>query len=171
MQQAKKLLAALLLITILPIGSQAFFFDNNCDDEDYNRPNLETFFTNEKEADIQKALDELCFKSKDETKSSKASFYGTEFHGRRTAAGEKYDNNLLTAAHKSLPFGTYVLVSNPKNNKQIIVKINDRGPFVSGRELDLSQMAAKYLEITSAGVAPIVYSVLEDKSAITKTVE
>jgi rare lipoprotein A len=70
-----------------------------------------------------------------------ASYYHDKFHGRRTASGRKYDKTKLTAAHKKLPFGTIVKVTNEKNGKSVIVEITDRGPFVKGREIDLSKKA------------------------------
>jgi rare lipoprotein A len=76
-----------------------------------------------------------------------ASFYGQEFHGRKTASGEIFDMQALTAAHRTLPFGTMVKVTNLKNNLSVTVKINDRGPFVEGRLIDLSQAAAKKIGI------------------------
>ncbi len=72
-----------------------------------------------------------------------ASWYGPGFHGRRTASGERYDMHELTAAHKSLPFGTRVLVHNPRNGRQVVVRINDRGPYAHGRVIDLSKAAAQ----------------------------
>jgi rare lipoprotein A (peptidoglycan hydrolase) len=84
-----------------------------------------------------------------------ASWYGPEFHGRRTANGEKYDQNALTAAHKYLRFGTLLRVTNPRNNKSIIVRINDRGPYTRGRNLDLSKASAMALEIMNKGVAQV----------------
>ncbi|MBD3724409.1 MAG: septal ring lytic transglycosylase RlpA family protein [Flavobacteriaceae bacterium] len=75
-----------------------------------------------------------------------ASYYHDKFNGRRTASGQVFDNTKLTAAHRKLKFGTRVLVTNTENNKAVIVTINDRGPFVKGREIDLSKKA--FLEIT-----------------------
>src|SRR5258708_5054952 len=72
-----------------------------------------------------------------------ASWYGYPYHGRKTASGEVYDMNQLTAAHKTLPLGTRVEVTNQTNGKQVEVRINDRGPFVEGRVIDLSYAAAK----------------------------
>jgi len=70
-----------------------------------------------------------------------ASYYHDKFNGRRTASGQKFDNNKLTAAHKTLKFGTKLKVTNPKNQKSVIVTVNDRGPFTKGREIDLSKKA------------------------------
>lgn len=75
-----------------------------------------------------------------------ASWYGGKFHGRLTASGEKYDKWAMTAAHKTLPFGTKVRVTNTVNNKSAVVRINDRGPFAKGRVIDLSQKANQKLE-------------------------
>lgn len=85
----------------------------------------------------------------------KASWYGGKFHGRTTASGEIYDMNKLTAAHKKLPFGTILKVTNLGNGKTIQVKVNDRGPFVRGRILDVSKKAAADLGFTKKGVTNI----------------
>ena len=83
----------------------------------------------------------------------KASWYGPRFHGRLTANGEVYDQMAFTAAHKKLKFGTILRITNPTNNKSVIVRINDRGPFTLGRQLDLSKAAAMELEMIAKGVA------------------
>ena len=80
-----------------------------------------------------------------------ASWYGNKFHGRKTSSGEKYDMYAMTAAHKTLPLPTYVEVTNLENGRQIIVKVNDRGPFHQNRIIDLSYVAAKKLGISSKG--------------------
>lgn len=84
-----------------------------------------------------------------------ASWYGGKFQGRKTASGEIFDTNLLTAAHKTLPFGTVVKVTNLENGKTVVVRINDRGPFVEGRIIDLSQAAAEEIGMLGAGVARV----------------
>lgn len=89
-----------------------------------------------------------------------ASYYGKRFHGRTTANGEKFNQYALTAAHKTLPFGTKVKVRNKKNGQSVVVRINDRGPFVRGRIIDLSYKAAKSIGMIRMGVAPVVISVL-----------
>jgi rare lipoprotein A len=83
----------------------------------------------------------------------KASWYGPKFHGKMTANGEVYDQMALTAAHKSLSFGTLLKITNPKNGRSVIVRINDRGPYIEGRDLDLSKGAAIELGILRRGVA------------------
>ena len=89
-----------------------------------------------------------------------ASYYGKEHHGKKTANGEIFDMNKLTAAHRSLPFGSQVKVTNLANNRSVIVRINDRGPYVSGRIIDLSQAAAERLEMVKAGVVRVKIEVL-----------
>jgi rare lipoprotein A len=87
--------------------------------------------------------------------TGKASWYGGRFHGRRTASGERFNQHAMTAAHKTLRFGTRVRVTNLNNGKTCIVRINDRGPFVRGRVIDLSAAAAKQIGAYSAGVIPV----------------
>ncbi|MDB5228922.1 MAG: hypothetical protein JWN78_3115 [Bacteroidota bacterium] len=89
-----------------------------------------------------------------------ASFYGLEFHGKTTASGQIYSQNKLTAAHKTLPLGTTVKVTNTKNNKSVYVKINDRGPFVKGRIIDLSTKAAEILGYRNKGTAYVKVEVI-----------
>jgi rare lipoprotein A len=90
----------------------------------------------------------------------KASFYGGRFHGCPTASGERYDQNSLTAAHRTLPMGTRVKVKNMRNGREVVVRINNRGPYVKGRIIDLSTQAAKNLRMTAAGVVPVEVTVL-----------
>lgn len=85
----------------------------------------------------------------------KASWYGPGFHGKITANGEIYDQMAYTAAHKKLKFGTLLKITNPKNEKSVIVRINDRGPYIHGRQLDLSKAAAIELGILRKGVAKL----------------
>jgi rare lipoprotein A len=89
-----------------------------------------------------------------------ASWYGKEFHGRRTANGEIYDMNGLSAAHRTLPLGTVVNVTNMQNGRSVQLKVNDRGPFVSGRVLDLSYGAANRLGIVGAGTGRVMIDVV-----------
>jgi rare lipoprotein A len=83
----------------------------------------------------------------------RASYYATRFHGRRTASGEHFDRRDYTAAHRSLPFGTKVRVTNLENGRHVVVKVNDRGPHTKGRIIDISQAAAR--EIGMAGVGNV----------------
>lgn len=84
-----------------------------------------------------------------------ASWYGRKFHGRLTASGEPYNMYAMTAANKTLPLPTYVRVTNLRNGRHVIVRVNDRGPFADNRLIDLSYAAAKKLDITSTGTAPV----------------
>jgi rare lipoprotein A len=84
-----------------------------------------------------------------------ASFYGSELHGRKTASGERFDKNGLTAAHRTYPFGTMVTVTNLANNRSIVVRVNDRGPFVRKRIIDVSYAAARSIGMVGRGVARV----------------
>ncbi|HEY8401878.1 MAG TPA: septal ring lytic transglycosylase RlpA family protein [Cytophagaceae bacterium] len=94
------------------------------------------------------------------TEQGMASYYHKKFHGRKTASGEKFDFNALTAAHKNLPFQTMVKVTNLANNQSVIVRINDRGPFVKNRIIDLSGKAAKDLGMLTKGVTKVKIEVI-----------
>jgi len=89
-----------------------------------------------------------------------ASWYGKELQGRKTASGERFDRHKLTAAHRKLPFGTRVRVTNTRNGKSVIVRINDRGPFGGKRIIDLSEAAARRIGMIGAGVATVTVEVL-----------
>lgn len=93
------------------------------------------------------------------SESGVASWYGKKFHGRKTASGEKYNQNAMTAAHKTLPFGTRVRVTNLENKKSVSVVVNDRGPFVKGRIIDVSRAAAKKLGMVNSGIARVCIKV------------
>ena len=94
-----------------------------------------------------------------------ASWYGPEFHGKKTASGEIFDMTDLTAAHKTLPMGTVCVVTNLKNNKSVTVRINDRGPFAKARIIDLSYAAAKVIGMIDTGTAPVRVEVLADEGS------
>jgi rare lipoprotein A len=97
-----------------------------------------------------------------------ASFYADKFEGRTTANGEKYRHSKLTAAHKTLPFGTIVRVKNLENDKEVTVRVNDRGPFVEGRIIDLSKSAAEKLDFINKGIVKVEIISVQD-SEPTKT--
>ena len=92
--------------------------------------------------------------------SGVASWYGPGFHGRTTANGERYNMNDMTAAHKSLKFGTMVKVTNETNGKSVVVRINDRGPYVGSRIIDLSKSAAETINMIGPGTAAVTVEVL-----------
>ena len=99
----------------------------------------------------------LCFAScsRKITQTGKASYYADKFQGRKTASGETFRQGRLTAAHRTLPFGTKVKVTNIANGKSVKVRINDRGPFAEGRIIDLSKKAAKRIGMINTGVATV----------------
>jgi peptidoglycan lytic transglycosylase len=90
-----------------------------------------------------------------------ASYYADEFNGRKTSNGEIYDMHLLTAAHRTLPFNTRVRVTNLENNRSVVVRINDRGPFKDDRVIDVSLEAAKRLGLITNGTAPVQIEILD----------
>jgi rare lipoprotein A len=93
--------------------------------------------------------------SRNHTERGIASWYGPKFHGKKTSSGEIYDMHRMTAAHKTLPLPTYALVTNLENGRDLIVRINDRGPFVGDRIIDLSYAAAKHLGVDKQGTAMV----------------
>jgi rare lipoprotein A len=89
------------------------------------------------------------------SESGEASYYSMKFQDRKTASGEKFNNYAMTAAHKTLPFGTKVIVTNTNNGKTVTVKINDRGPFVKGRIIDLTRAAFSKIESVDKGIVKV----------------
>jgi rare lipoprotein A len=96
-------------------------------------------------------------------KQEVASWYGPRFNGRLTTTGERFNQNAMTAASKTLPLGSHVVVTNPQNGRSVEVRINDRGPHVRGRTLDLSKRAAQKLGITKNGVAQVMVTPADAK--------
>jgi rare lipoprotein A len=90
-----------------------------------------------------------------------ASYYGRRFNGRLTANGETFDMNAMTAAHRTLPFGSMVRVTNPRNGKSVVVRVNDRGPFVEGREIDISRAAAEEIGLINRGHGEVELELVE----------
>ncbi|MBM3311964.1 MAG: septal ring lytic transglycosylase RlpA family protein, partial [Candidatus Aminicenantes bacterium] len=99
-----------------------------------------------------------------------ASWYGADFHGRRTSNSEIYNMYDLTAAHKTLPFGTKVMVTNLTNGRAVCVRINDRGPFVPGRVIDLSLASARLIDMVGPGTAPVRLDILPGQEGRLKPV-
>lgn len=95
------------------------------------------------------------------TEKGNASWYGKRFHGRKTANGEIYDMYAMTAAHKTVPLPSYARVTNPANQRSVIVRVNDRGPFKTGRIVDLSYAAAKRIGIIQQGSAPVIFETID----------
>lgn len=96
----------------------------------------------------------------DNTFVGKATYYAHEFHGRKTASGERFNMNELTAAHKSLPFNTQVRVTNISNQKSVVVRVNDRGPFCKGCLIDLSYRAAQEIDMIKSGITQVKIEIL-----------
>lgn len=126
------------------------FIENENKNKKETMNNSEIANVNDNETFVRTSLVEYIDKG-----TMRASWYGPKFHGKLTANGEIYDQMSFTAAHKKLKFGTLLRVTNPKNYKSVVVRINDRGPYISGRHLDLSKAAATELEIIEKGVAKL----------------
>ena len=101
------------------------------------------------------------------SQAGKASYYADSFNGRRTASGARYDRNALSAAHRTLPLGTQVRVIDVGSGESVVVQINDRGPFVRGRVIDLSRAAASEIGLTRKGVAEVRLEVLNRSQSLT----
>ena len=121
--------------------------------------NQQRSFANSYEDDS--VMQETMLEIPDSLIKGKASFYGSEFNGRKTANGEIYDETALTAAHRTLPFGTVLRVTNLRNGLSVIVRINDRGPFHPDRVIDLSKNAAEEIDLITYGVTDIEAEILE----------
>jgi rare lipoprotein A len=98
----------------------------------------------------------------------RASWYGEDFQGQQTASGEDFDMNKLTCAHRSLPLGSLIRVTNLRNHKSIVVRVNDRGPMPQSRVIDLSLAAARFLGFTSRGTAPVRLDLVDSKNDLAK---
>ncbi len=117
-------------------------------------------FSSRSDSPDPKASEDIIVPS-DHQLSGVASYYADEFHGRKTANGEKYDMHALTAAHRTLPFNTMVRVTNLENSKTVTVRINDRGPFKDNRVIDLSLEAAKLVGLVSHGTAQVSLEIID----------
>ena len=111
----------------------------------------------------EKKVEDILESTAHEISTGVVSWYGGKFHGRKTATGEMYDKHELTAAHKSLPFGTKVKVTNIRNGKSVVVEINDRGPYAKSRVLDLSQAAFSEIGHTNTGVMQVEYEIMNSE--------
>lgn len=163
------LILAIALLTIAVLPSRAGMC--NSETSSYEETTIEQYNKlkkkkkkkkKEKETVTQqkKVPNKTTTKTKGKVEKGEASYYADKFHGRPTASGEKYNKKAFTAAHKTLPFGTKVRVTNLKNNKSVDVIINDRGPFKAGRIIDLSRAAAEKIGLINDGVAKVTVEVL-----------
>jgi rare lipoprotein A len=112
-----------------------------------------------------------CAVGKAQPSEGKASFYSNKFKGRSTASGEKYNPDKLTAAHRSLPFGTCVKITNLVNDSSTIVRINDRGPFIKGRIIDVSMAAAQQLNFVLRGITKVKIEMADTSIMKTDTIK
>ncbi|MGE0200257.1 MAG: septal ring lytic transglycosylase RlpA family protein [Candidatus Melainabacteria bacterium] len=117
-------------------------------------------------AKVKDTLASASFNPTGKIQQGLASWYGQQFHGRRAADGSRFDMHAMTAAHRTLPFGTFVKVSNNRTGKSCVVKITDRGPYAHGRIIDLSEAAAGAIGMKGSGVANVTVEILKPKSAI-----
>jgi rare lipoprotein A len=140
----KKRIPKLLILFIVLLGTSFFaqsILIGKKDAKTISKDSVKKVKSLEKELAIADSLAANKDKFKPYKKTARASYYANKFHGRRTASGRVYDMNKLTAAHKTLPFGTKIRVTNISNGKTVVVEITDRGPYVRGREIDLSKKA------------------------------
>ena len=119
-------------------------------------PAIEPAIESATEPTIEPPDDRFALVSKRQLQRGKASWYGGKFHGRKTASGERFNMNDLTAAHKTLPFGTLLRVRVAATGREAVVRINDRGPYAHGRVIDLSRGAALALGLLDGGVAEVI---------------
>jgi len=139
----------IVFITLVVGGLVGFTVLNSANYEENERILVEEFVpVTVTESNVNTSLVEYINRG-----TMKASWYGPKFHGRMTANGEIYDQMAFTAAHKRLSFGTLLKVTNTKNGRSVIVRINDRGPYIEGRDLDLSKGAAIELGMLRKGIA------------------
>lgn len=103
--------------------------------------------------------------TKETAELGEASYYASRFNGRSTASGAVFSNDSLTAAHRILPFGTIVKVVNQENKKEILLRINDRGPFIDGRIIDVTQRAAKELGFFTQGVVSVSVEIMQENES------
>lgn len=157
---------AIVLLTIAVLPSRAGMCNRETSSyeettiEQYNKLKKKKKKEKETVAQQKKVPNKTTTKTKGKVEKGEASYYADKFHGRPTASGEKYNKKAFTAAHKTLPFGTKVRVTNLKNNKSVDVIINDRGPFKAGRIIDLSRAAAEKIGLINNGVAKVTVEVL-----------
>jgi rare lipoprotein A len=136
----------LLLLAVIPA---IFFSSFSSGSLHFKKPNQDKKIQDSLKKAINDSLDALyCSQYKLYKKNAHASYYADKLNGRRTASGKRFDNKKYTAAHKKLPFGTKLRVTNEANGKSVMVEVNDRGPFIKGREIDLSKRA--FMDIASS---------------------
>ena len=139
-----------MIISLAVIGLVGFTIATNDEDSSETTVLTEEIAPVQKESVINTSIIRYIDRG-----TMRASWYGPRFHGRLTANGEIYDQNAYTVAHKSLKFGTLLRITNPRTNKSVIVRVNDRGPYIPGRQIDLSKAVAEEMDVISSGVGKL----------------
>jgi len=156
--------ACLLASGVMPVEAGSRNPVNSTASSKHNRPSTVHSTENRQWRSSKKRSDSTRTASSSKysgrTMHGKASFYGGKWHGRKTANGEIYNQNSMTAAHKTLPFNTRVRVTNLNNGRSVVLRINNRGPFKPGRIIDVSVAAANQLKMVNSGVVPARVEVL-----------
>jgi rare lipoprotein A len=166
----KLAISPLILLSLLAQSCTAVSGLSQPDDQSFTLPQASNE-TISSDANIQKVTIERSARKKSSSPAIKhalngtASWYGPGFHGKKTASGEIYDQTKFTAAHQTLPLGTKALVTNLANGSTVEVEINDRGPFVEGRIIDLSRAAAGALGFVKSGTAPVHVELISEPAA------
>lgn len=163
--KVSRLLTILAFSVVISACSSSVRFSNSANASNTDRQPKKTNRmdgTQEKNNNLYKEDNNFTDNSDNLVFRGKASYYSDEFEGRQTANGEIYDADLLTAAHKTIAFGTIIKVTNLKNGKEVIVKINDRGPFKGDRIIDLSRAAAEQLGMIRDGVVDVECEIMSE---------
>ena len=150
-----------LMSTIILLSSSIYASDKKIDSIEELTKTVDVTVPTEQKTKTQ--AKDIVNKSKKslQTKYGSASFYGPGFHGRKTASGEVFNQNALTAAHRTLPFGTKLRVTCTATGRSVVVRVNDRGPFHSNRVIDLSLGSAKAIGMVDRGVTKVKYEILK----------
>lgn len=150
-----------LMSTIILLSSSIYASDKKTDSIEELTKTVDVTVPTEQKTKTQ--AKDIVNKSKKslQTKYGSASFYGPGFHGRKTASGEVFNQNALTAAHRTLPFGTKLRVTCTTTGRSVVVRVNDRGPFHGNRVLDLSLGSAKAIGMVDRGVTKVKYEILK----------
>ncbi len=143
-------------MVLLPFSMAPMASGLNVHAEDKNKDEV----LKTKQEELEEKLENMKLKRSGQISQTLASWYGGRFHGKVTANNEAFNKDMLCAAHKTLPLNTLVLVTNLENQESVIVRVNDRGPFVAGRDLDISEAAAKAIGSYHRGVVPVSYEIL-----------
>lgn len=151
----RKFYGKLILLFVLPMVSACLPFNNGYEVQVHDSAATKNLKGHQKPYSVNGELYQPLLEHHGYVEEGTASWYGADFHGKPTSCGEIYDMNAMTSAHKILPLGVHLRVTNLRNNRAVVVRVNDRGPFVKSRIIDLSYAAAKQLDIVASGTAPV----------------